>query len=261
MRVIAVDDECNALDAIHQELQKFPEITDIQLFDDPEKSIAFAKQNLVDVAFLDIEMYGISGLVLAKKLKEVRANTNIVFVTGYSEYAVEAFRLEASDYLLKPVSYSAVKTAFEQLRNPVDPKASSRIYVQCFGNFEIFTKGKPIYFPSAKTKELLAYLIKRQGAVCKNNEIISVLWEDKPDSKSLQSQFRNHVSNLRHILEEAGVEDILGKSWGGLCIIPERIQCDYYDFLQGKLYAVNRYANEFMAQYSWAEFTNAHLSN
>ncbi len=260
MRVIVVDDERDAIEALERELLNTPGIADIQCFDDPVNALGFVGETPCDIAFLDIEMYGISGLALAKRIKETRPQCNIVFVTGHAQYAVDAFKLSASDYLLKPVDGASIRRAMDNLRHPANNSAVSRFYVRCFGNFEVFLNGKPLVFERSKSKELFAYLISRQGAFCSNNEIVAQIWEDREDSPALQSQFRTLVSDLTQTLRACGLEDVLLRKRGGLAAVPDKVGCDLYEFLKGDSFAVNRYTGEFMTQYSWAEFTNGYLS-
>ncbi len=256
-----VDDEQNALEAIERELRHIPEVTDVQLFLDPMDALAGARLQQIDLAFLDIEMFGMTGLQLAKAIKDIQPAANIVFVTGHARYAVEAFRLTASDYLLKPVSEADIRRALEHLRHPVNVKSSAKLYVQCFGNFEVFTFGRPITFARAKTKELFAYLVSRRGAFCTNDEMTAVIWEEKESSYSLQVQFRKLVADLMNTFGKIGVSDAVAKRRGGLAVVPEQFQCDFYSFLRGDPAAVNQYAGEFMVQYSWAEISKGYLEN
>ena len=259
MNIIAVDDEHLALKNMERAVRAAIPDCVLSCFGEPSKAILYAKEHRVDVAFLDIEMGGMNGLQLAKHLKDIYGKTNIVFVTGYSEYAVEAFSMSASGYILKPVSEKAVTLAMEQLRHPVSAMPDKRLRVQTFGNFEVFLDEKPLRFARSKTKELFAYLVSRQGARCNNNEIAAVIWEDRADSHALQGQLRHLVSDLTRTLTSAGLNDALTKHRGYLAVAPDKLACDFYDFCNGNAGAVNKYNGEFMAQYSWAEFTNTYL--
>lgn len=259
MNIMLVDDERPALQSLKRAIIKALPNAVISSFTAPSKAIGFVHENQIDVVFLDIEMGGINGLTLAKAIKDIHGETNIVFVTGYSQYAVDAFDVSASDYLLKPVSPDAIAKAMGRLRNPVKAHACQKIMVQTFGNFEVFTGGKPMGFARSKTKELFAYLISRRGALCSNNEIISVIWEDTTNTNARQSHFRHLVSDLSQALKAADADDILIRKRGGLALNTDAFGCDFYDFLRGDASAVNRYTGEFMAQYSWAEFTNGYL--
>jgi len=225
------------------------------------QSLDISGSDKLDLAFLDIEMGGMNGLQLAKCLKEIYGKLNIIFTTGYSQYAADAFAIHASGYLLKPITVEAVIEALDYLHHPVVQKPAKKIRIQTFGNFEVFANEIPLRFSRTKTKELLAYLVMRNGANCSNNEIVAVLWESRPDSTSLQNQFRHLVFDLRKALKEADADDILIRRRGALAIIPELVSCDLYDFFAGDSVAVNKFMGEFMAQYSWAEFNNAYLLN
>jgi two-component SAPR family response regulator len=263
MNIIAVDDEKSALNSLQSAIKEAIQGCTLSCFNISKTALEYVKNNQVDIAFLDIEMSGMNGLELAKHIKVINGKTIIIFVTGYSQYAVEAFAIRASGYLMKPVTASAVLKEVEHLKNtvvsklPINNDTGKKMRVQTFGNFEVFADGKPLLFNRAKTKELLAYLVSRQGAMCNNNEIAAIIWEDKEDSSSLQSMFRTLVADLTQALNEANIKDVLIKKRGYIGIIPENISCDLYDFNSG--INVNNYLGEFMNQYSWAEFTNTYL--
>lgn len=260
MRIIAVDDERLALEALVKAIERAVPDAAVRGFRDSAEAMDFLRENTCDVAFLDIRMRGISGLELARRIKALRGSTNIVFVTGYSEYALDAFRLYASDYLLKPPTPDAVAQALRQLRTPIVPEPKHRVRFQCFGNFEAFADGKALTFRRGKTKELLAYLVDRRGAGVAMGELSAVLWEEGPDTLSRQSNLRNLISDLRRTLCDAGAEEILLKKRNTIAIDSDAVDCDYYDFLRHIPYAVNRYQGEYMAQYSWAELTAAAIA-
>jgi len=268
MNILMVDDERLPLENLKRTVEGVLPDAKITGFMKPSEALEYvcrASENgsdKPDLAFLDIEMGGMSGLQLAKKLKEIYGKINIIFTTGYSQYAVDAYALHASGYLMKPVSGEAVLEAVEHLRYRLktqENQRSKKIHVQTFGNFEIFADGKPLKFSRMKAKELLAYLIMRRGALCSNNEVIAVIWEEKPNTSALQNQYRHLMLDLSKTLKSAGVDDIFVKQRGLVAILPDKISCDLYDFLDANADAVNKYTGEFMAQYSWAEFTNAYL--
>ena len=152
-----------------------------------------------------------------------------------------------------------LQSALDYSKHPDKLPPGIKVRVQTFGNFEVFVDGKPLRFARSKTKELFAYLVMRRGARCNNNEIVAVLWENKPDSPALQSQYRHLVSDLTKALKSADAEDVLFKQRGFLAIVPEKLSCDLYDFYATEANGANSYMGEFMMQYSWAEFTNACL--
>ena len=259
MNILAVDNELPALDDLRHAIESAIPDCQAACFDAPAEALRYAADNAIEIAFLDISLGAMNGLELAKRLKDINGKTNIVFATAYSDYAVDAFSVQASDYLLKPVTKEAVARALERLREPVAPENGPRLRVVTFGNFEAFAGGEPLAFARTKTKELLAYLVSKRGAFCSNGEIIAVLWEDEADSLSLKSHFRHLAADLTHTLRRAGAGSALIKKRGYMAVAPAAFKCDYYDYCDGDPAAVNRYGGEFMAQYGWAEFYNAYL--
>ena len=83
MRVIAVDDERLALEHLGRTLREVLPESEVQCFREPETALDYARKHEADAAFLDIELYGMSGIELARCFKEVQPKLNIVFVTGY----------------------------------------------------------------------------------------------------------------------------------------------------------------------------------
>lgn len=256
MNVIAVDDEKLLLDDFVIQLNDMEEISEVTGFTNGYDAIDYINKNHTDVAFLDIKMNVIDGITLAKKLKLIQRDINIIFLTAYSEYAMEAMKLHASGYLMKPPMEEEIKNELKDLRKPVEKITDKPIRAQCFGNFEAYINNKPFDFKYTKTKELLAYLIDRRGAFCSNGEIIGILWEEAENSASLSSQLRNIISDLRSTFKKAGYGDAILKKRGMIALVTEYIDCDYYDWIDGDINAINKYNGEYMSQYSWAEFTN-----
>ena len=256
MKIIAIDDIEPALKLLTGAIAKAYPSAEIFPFGKPPELLAFVKSNPCDIAFLDIEMGVVNGLAVAKELKDQNPKINIIFVTAFSQYASEAFGLHPSGYILKPVTPEAVKCEIENLRYPVIQKNNARLYVQTFGNFEVFSYGVPLNFRYYKTKELLAYLIDRNGAAVNINELCAILWENEQDTENLKAYLRKLISDLIKTLKEIGAEDIVLKQHNLIAIVPDKIICDSYGFMKGDSACVNAYKGQYMNQYSWAETSN-----
>ncbi len=175
---------------------------------------------------------------------------------------MDAFALRADGYLLKPVTEEDVHKELNfilEKRAIPSPESKHCIRIQCFGNFEVFADEEPIRFARSKTKELLAYLVDREGATVSMGELMAVLWEDAPESRSTRSNVRNIIHDLKATLAAHGADEVLTKSRNAIALNRSMVDCDFYDFLQRMPYAVNLYHGEYMNQYSWAEITAAHL--
>ena len=274
MTVVAVDDEEISLMCLEAVLDSMDDVDKVLTFSNAEDTIDYFKTGKADAAFLDIQLYlsggTLNGLMLAAKIKELCPECHVVFVTSCPEYAVDAFKLHVSGYIVKPVTREAArkeldyiimeKRAASNARGFVEEKEEEpKVRVQCFGNFEVFWKNKPIIFQLSKAKELFAYLVHRKGASVSMAELAAVLFEDKEDGLSVQSQIRNLVASMRKTFSSLGCPDLFNKSRGYIPIKTDLTDCDYYSFMNGDSDAINEYSGEYMAQYSWAEFTVGYL--
>lgn len=253
MQIIATDDEALALESLLSAIAEANPSAVVNGFHRGGDALAFARSHPCDIAFLDIEMRDMNGLELAKQLKGIHPQINIVFVTGYNQYMAEAYGLYVSGYVTKPASGEKISRELENLRHPVAPPGG-QLRVQCFGNFEVFADETPVRFQYQKTKEMFAYLIDRKGAVCTVGEIMAVLWEDDAGLKK-RSYMSNLMADLVSTFAGLGFDDVLCKRRGILSVVPEHLQCDYYDWDKGLTYAINAYRGEYMSQFSWAEST------
>lgn len=254
MKIIAVDDERIALQGLLSSIEKAAPDADIHGFRHASEALAYVEDNSCDVAFLDIEMKGINGVELAKKLKFLNPDVNIIFSTGFGSYRDEAFDLHASGYLIKPITTERVKYELENLRRPV--AKAKRLKILTFGNFEVLLNGAPLIFKYQKSKEMFAYLIDRKGAMCSTGELMAILFEDDSSHKAYYHKLR---SDLIDTLTACGCESVLSQQRGLLGVTPEKLDCDYYDYLNGTVELSKLYHGEYMAQYSFAEITNAEL--
>ncbi len=258
MNIIAVDDEQFALKGIVDAIRDVCPNAQVEGFNSPIKALEYADENRIDIAFLDIEMGGINGLTLAKRLKEHYCQTNIVFVTAHSQYALDAHALYAAGYLLKPITREKINTAIHNLRYPVVTDKEG-IRVQTFGNFEVFVDGKPVRFCRSKSKEILAYLVDRNGASVTKAELAAVIWEDAEYSRSRQQQLQELIAWMIKDLIAANAEQMVLRRHNNLSVDKTQFSCDCYDFQERDESAVNAYMGEYMTNYSWAEFKLAYL--
>lgn len=258
MNIMVVDDEELAVESLVKVLHKEQPEAEIVTFLKPVEAFEYLTENPVDIAFLDIEMGVLSGLALAKKCKDLCPSVNIIFVTGYSQYALEALELHASGYLMKPVRADKLRKELDNLRHPLPP-SNKRVRIQTFGNFEVFVDGKPLPLTLAKTKECLAYLVDRKGARVTTAELAGVLWEDELYDRRVQNNTYNLIAALMNALRRAGIADLVLKTRRDIAINTEAVDCDYYRFLSGDTSQINAFHGEYMSNYSWAEFTLGEL--
>ena len=254
MIAIAVDDEVLMLGALVTAIEASPDISEVVKFSDCEEALAYVGSHPADVAFLDINMRGMGGLALAEKIIRCRPNCKIVFCTGYEEYAIPAFRLHASGYLMKPISAEDVQGEIDNIKGLRQKEKLLR--VQCFGNFEVYVKEEKLLFKRLKTKELLAFLIDRNGAGMTAKQICAVLFPEDTDDAKNSAYLRQLFLDLKNTLKAVGAEAVLCHETPCYRVDTSRIRCDYISYLEtGK----PEFRGEYMTQYSWAEETCAML--
>ena len=260
MHIIAVDDEPLALGLLVRSIQEACPAAQISKFQSGHDVLQFLETTRCDVAFLDIHMRGIDGLTLAKKIKDLNPQCNLIFVTGYSEYARDALSMHASGYIIKPVSPEAIQTELSDLRHPVTLLPNTLLRIRCFGNFEVFSlNGDPIKFARTKAKELFAYLVYRRGSSCSTRELAAVLFEDNEYSTKQMLYLQKIISSMMQTLREHKASDVIHKTYNAISLNDELVDCDYYRFLKMDVPSINTYTGEFMSQYSWAEFVAGYL--
>jgi len=119
---IAIDDEPLALKQIVQYIDKTPFLSLMDQFENALGAVEFLQDNEVDLMFVDINMPDLSGMEFVKSLKNP---PGVIFTTAYSEYAIEGFKVDAIDYLLKPIGYSDFLRAAEKARERIQPRAGT----------------------------------------------------------------------------------------------------------------------------------------
>ena len=254
MIAIAVDDEALMLGALASAIDASPDITEVAKFSDCEEALEFVKTHHTDIAFLDINMRGMGGLSLAEKIIAVRPRCKIVFCTGYEEYAIPAFKLHASGYLMKPISVEDVQGEIVNIKGVLQQE--KLLTVKCFGNFEVYAKNEAITFKRLKTKELFAFLVDRNGAGMTAKQICAVLFQDDTDDTKNLVYLRQLVMDLKKTLKSVGAEAVLCHESPCYRIDTSLIKCDYISYLEtGK----PEFRGEYMSQYAWAEETCAML--
>lgn len=265
MYILALDDELYALESLSEELNKVFPKADIHEESKASAAISWAKAlsergEKLSYAFLDIQMRGMNGLEVAAQLKKWHPKVRLFFCTAYSEYAFDAFGLHAIGYLLKPIQAKEIERVLDEMVSDwrdAPSQLSKDIRIQTFGNFGVFVDNTLLHFEREKAKELMAYLVDRRGSTVTTAQIATVLWEEAYDRK-LKNKTTAIISSLRNTLKAAGIESILIKTWNNLALDVSKVKCDAYDFEKGDLLAINSFHGEYMANYSWAEFTTGY---
>ena len=260
MNFLLVDDEILALEMLASAVQEACPDATLHMFQKTSEALAYLSENPCDVAFLDIQMRGMTGLELAMKCKQLNPKINLIFATGYDAYTSDAMSMHASGYIMKPVTAQKVLHELEDLRHPLSQQAGAKLQIKCFGNFDVsLPDGTPLYFQRAKSKEMLAYLVYRRGAPSTIREIGAALFEDGVYDRKQQVYLQKIASSMMQTLKQYNLSSIIQKNYNSIALDTSVVDCDYYRFLNLDPGAVNAYTGEFLSQYTWAEFRTGYL--
>ena len=210
---IIVDDEKPALDVLRLLLDKTGQICVVGSFTSASDALA-AMQNLKpDVAFLDIEMSDMSGMELAEKIIDTGCDIEIVFVTAYDKYAIEAFRVNAIDYILKPFSLDDIAQAIARLKKvkpmpAVSQTSSDKGRIYCFGGLLVYGVGsrEAVKWRTSKTEELFAFMLLNLDSKVAKWKIAQTLWPECDTEKQLNTRLYTTVYKVKQTLLSANIK-------------------------------------------------------
>ncbi len=257
MKTIVVDDEVRAMNVFLYEAENIPELEIVGMFQTAREALAYISEHPVELAILDVQIGCEDGITLGRQLKEKMPDIVLIYITAHEQYAIDAYRLRAAAYIMKPYSEEELRYAVEAAYL-LSKRHKKRIFARTFGYFDLFVDGEPIMFKSAKAKELLAFLIDRRGGTVNTDQIISVLWEDRPNDEATQNLCSKAVRTLQKELKKYHAEEILVLSRGIRRIDPQKFDCDLYTLLEKGPSADNWFGGEYLQDYSWAE---AHMAS
>lgn len=128
MKIIILDNHKLIIAEIKRQVLSVLPKAECTCFTKQREAIEYVRKNHVDAALLDIDMPGLNGIEVAELMCRINPRLNIIFVTGYPEYALQAFSVPVSDFIVKPVSEDALKATFQKLRFPPEETIDSFQY-------------------------------------------------------------------------------------------------------------------------------------
>lgn len=133
------------------------------------------------------------------------------------------------------------------------------IFIQTFSGFDVFINDQIIYFPSKKSKELLAILVDKRGGSVSISQLAYMLYENISE-ETAKKNIRVIAHRLRKTLEERGCEKLLIHKRGIYSINTGLFTCDLYEVLSGNREHMTTYTGSYMAEYPWASETVPYLN-
>lgn len=204
MKAIIVEDEFLAREELKYFIQNYSNLDIVSEFADGIEVLKFIQNNEVDVIFLDINIPSLDGVLLAKSISKFMKKPYIVFITAYKDYAVEAFEIEAFDYILKPYSESRIVSMLKKLENSDNneknefPKNNMSNKISLWKNDKIIVVDiNDIYYCLAKERVTLVFTKNEEYSV---NLCISEFYEKLPKNIFFKCH-RSYIVNLNKIRE------------------------------------------------------------
>lgn len=241
LRAITVDDEFSNHLLLKRLVEEGGQVEVVAQFTNPLSLLEQVDEIKPDVAFVDIEMPVMSGLELVERVLSICPDLEIVFVTAFSHYAVEAFHVNALDYLLKPVDSQEVERVIEKLIKTMTLKATpiaievsapvEACRILCLGEFEVYgtVSGRPVQWLTSKVEELLAYLLMHPGKRVNKGELCEALWPGSDYEKALMNLYTT-IYRLRKTTKIEGVPLLIKSDKDGYQIDTEGCIIDYKEF-------------------------------
>lgn len=232
MKVIIVDDEHYALLRLKMELESIEGIEVVGMYKSGEKLLEEIDDLSPDVIFLDIEMPDMNGLELCGRLIEKNSSANIVFVTAFNKYAVEAFELNALDYVVKPVSRDRLVKTINRLQPTLGENISDKkLYIRCFRRFSIIIDNKELSLEwrTSKALELMAYLIFEKGIFISKEKISEVLWPGLSNDNGISKLYLAYYY-IKKQEKITGLPFPIESERGKMRICLDSIDCDIVEF-------------------------------
>jgi two-component system LytT family response regulator len=203
VKLFLVDDERLALLQLERMVRQAFDSFTIELYQNPVDAVEQARSKQPDVVFLDIHMPEISGLEAAELIQSACPATDVVFVTAYDEYALQAFELNAVDYVLKPLE-RLMKLRRVQTDNAPAAAADAVQQIQCFKTLKLKPAGKQPEVPkwrTAKAQELFAYLLHYRGQIVHKPTLLELFFPDN-DVKKAMTQLYTAIYQIRQCLQK-----------------------------------------------------------
>lgn len=278
IQAILVDDERLALMKLEFMLKEFPTVHIAATYTDSFQAVQEAPSVHPNVIFIDIEMPEMNGIQAAEILQEACPNAKIVFVTAYNHYAVDAFELNAVDYIMKPVRHDRLLKTIQRLEDQMShmPRGTiveDALMIRCLQSLRFERGGQALNtlrWRTSKAQELFAFLLHHRNRFVSKDSLIDLLWPEfnrKKASTHLyttiyqvrqclkQSEIDLHINNITggegYILETGSIQIDVNK-WEQSITALEAIRDDNYAVHQ-ELFDL--YSGDYFGDYDylWAE--------
>ena len=158
MNCVVVDDESPSREELKYFINNFSNIKIMEEFDDSIKALEYIEQNKPDIIFLDINMPKLDGMALGKIINHFPKRSLIIFITAHKDYAVDAFEIQAYDYILKPYSEERIVSTLKKIERFSEKKYTNNKITIWKDNKMIVRNIMEISYCEANERETLIYI-------------------------------------------------------------------------------------------------------
>lgn len=210
INVIAADDEPGVLALIDSILSEMDGIQLVGMAENAMQAIKLVTEQKPDLALLDIELPDMKGIELAEELKKVNSDLYVVYITGHREYSLDAFRLYAFDYILKPIDKERVKTTIRRIKQAVETQEKAREarlptrFPVSVGDERVYINPDTIYYVEKSGRRTVIH--------CALDEFTSSETLNELEQRLGPGFFRSHKSYLINIARLERVINVPGSS-------------------------------------------------
>jgi len=191
-----------------------------------------------DVVFADVEMPALNGIELSQKIKSIHDNIQIVFVTAHEKYAIEAFKVQAVNYILKPITQEELNITVNRLvknyNNQINLlRTPSTNHILLLGGLKVYGNAidEEVKWPTIKARELFAYFVYNREKELDKWELCDILWPDAPAAKAEQNLY-SAINRMKSSLKQVGVQDVLKCEKGKYSMDLRGFSCDVWEFTE-----------------------------
>lgn len=197
MNCIIIDDEYPSIEELSYFINNFSSIRILEKFDDSIKALEYVQKHTVDVVFLDINMPRLDGLAFSRVINTLPSKPIFVFISAYSEYALEAFEVSAFDYILKPYSETRITSTLQKLECCLTTKCCSGRMTLLMNDRLFVVNINDIYYCEAHEHEVYIYTKDDQYKAISS---ISDFYKRLPQDKFFKCH-RSYIINIDKITE------------------------------------------------------------
>ncbi|OAS17882.1 response regulator [Paenibacillus oryzisoli] len=240
MKVLIIDDEPAMLFVMKRMLTTIEGVELVGSFQHAEEVLDFVRNGVVDLAFLDIKIAEDNGLELARRLRSLRSELDIVFITSHSEFALHAYDVYPLDYMVKPISRNRLAQTIAKASSRQSVSSDEvidlmlpRLTVRGIGCLEASTKQMgAVKWISKKSMELFAYLLLNRGRSVSKIRILEDIFPERP-LKNAETYLNTIVYQLRKALSPHGFKEMIISAQEQYRIDLDQADVDFIQFEQG----------------------------